>query len=201
MPQKSKKSKHPAKRTPEATTTVNIDLPPPQVFTHLLDSHEFYGLVGRVASEWSHLEHTLDNIIWILASFRVGALGANIVACITSQIMGVGPRCKAIASLAAAYNIHNKALRDQINRVKGKSYDLADDRARIVHDGWWMETETKTPAQFRAMPASDPDYGFKDISKEQIEKTITDIKKLQHEAAILRQLVRDELEALRQRLA
>ena len=62
-----------------------------RVHTNLPADHSFYAMVGRVASEWSNLEHTLDLIIWDLVSFRANGLGANVVACITSQIMGVAP--------------------------------------------------------------------------------------------------------------
>jgi hypothetical protein len=56
----------------------------------------FYANIGRVASEWSHLEHTLDLIVWDLCDQQ-----PRLTACITAQIMGVGGRCKAILSLGA----------------------------------------------------------------------------------------------------
>lgn len=171
-----------------------------RAFSHLPSEHPFYSLVGRVASEWSHLEHALDDIIWWLASFRSAGLGSNIVACITSQVMGIGPRCKIIASLASAYAIHSAELRKQLNKVKSHSYLVADERARIVHDPWWIDIGSKGPVQFRAMPASDPFYGFKDISKSDMESTITKIRSLQKEVAILHDLVQSELASLRRKL-
>jgi hypothetical protein len=33
----------------------------------LPDDHPVYNLLGRLASDWSHVEHTLDTIIWALA--------------------------------------------------------------------------------------------------------------------------------------
>jgi hypothetical protein len=30
----------------------------------LPDNHPVYNLLGRLASDWSHVEHTLDTIIW-----------------------------------------------------------------------------------------------------------------------------------------
>src|SRR3954462_14881620 len=57
--------------------------------TKLPDDHFFYNLVGRVASEWSYFEHTLDLIIWELATWQTDALTDQIPACITAQIMGV----------------------------------------------------------------------------------------------------------------
>jgi hypothetical protein len=40
----------------------------PRVTIHgpLPEDHPFYALVGRVASEWAHLEHILDTTIWDL---------------------------------------------------------------------------------------------------------------------------------------
>lgn len=55
------------------------------------DNHPIYHVIGQVAAEWSALEHILDQVIWEL-------LGPPTEqgACITSQLMGVGPRCRAI---------------------------------------------------------------------------------------------------------
>ena len=170
------------------------------LYTHLPPDHPHYALVGRVASEWSHFEHALDLIIWDLASFNVGGLGANVVACITSQIMGVGPRCRVIGALLANHQVHSKAVLKALNKLKN-THGYADDRARVIHDPWWIETGSKTPAQFRAMPASDPYYGYRDISKERIEEVVTDIRSLQHQAALLRESVHYELESLRKKLA
>ena len=45
--------------------------------------HPIYALIGRAASAWAHLEHTLDLIIWDLS------LGEQQrVACVTAQILG-----------------------------------------------------------------------------------------------------------------
>ena len=60
------------------------------------DGHEIYNLIGRVAAEWSHLEHILDRSIWKLAKVP-GSRGA----CLTAQMMGVWPRFNAIDALEA----------------------------------------------------------------------------------------------------
>ena len=53
----------------------------------LPEDHPFYALVGRVASEWAHLEHIIDLTIWKLLDVddRLGA-------CLTAQYPGVGHR-------------------------------------------------------------------------------------------------------------
>jgi hypothetical protein len=58
----------------QATLSVHGPLPP---------DHPLYARIGRVASEWAHIEHILDLIIWKLANIH-DKQGA----CITSQILG-----------------------------------------------------------------------------------------------------------------
>jgi len=58
------------------------------------ENHSVYNLIGRIAVEWSYLEHTLDRIIWKLSKVP-GSRGA----CLTAQMMGVWPRFNAIEAL------------------------------------------------------------------------------------------------------
>src|SRR5580700_5640440 len=67
-----------AKVSSTAVLTIHKPLP---------EEHPFYSVVGRVASEWSHLEHILDLTIWEIIGIR-----PEIAACVTSQILGVNPR-------------------------------------------------------------------------------------------------------------
>lgn len=53
--------------------------------TKLPADHSFYTLVGRVASEWSHFEHTLDLTIWELARWGTDGFTDQTAACITAQ--------------------------------------------------------------------------------------------------------------------
>lgn len=157
----------------------------------------FYALVGRVASEWAHLEHILDLTIYDLANSRVkgSVLPANVLACIKSQIMGVGPRCKAIILLATPCGLGKEDVVRPFNALMNAAYKPADQRARFVHDPWYMDTESKAPAQFRAMPYSDPLYGYKEITQTEAEQTIDKIRDLQHRASKLRSTVLDALQA------
>ena len=40
---------------------------PSRTYTRTRDAHPIYQMVGQVASEWAHLEHLLDELIWRLA--------------------------------------------------------------------------------------------------------------------------------------
>jgi hypothetical protein len=165
-----------------------------QAYGPLPDDHPFYNMVGRVASEWSHLEHVLDQIIWDLLLSRTKEwFPVNALACVTAQIMGVGPRCKAIISLAAHCELNESRVIKPFRSLMGASYQLADQRARIVHDPWYIETGSGAPAQFRAMPYSDPKYGFTEITGTEINNLIEAIRDLQKRASGLWRTVKDEL--------
>jgi hypothetical protein len=146
--------------------------------------HPFYALVGRVASEWSHLEHILDLTIWDLAGVKREA-----GACITSQIMGVGPRCKAIIALGFMNNVPDQPILKGFRELMSTSYGAADDRNRIVHDPWFLDQGSNQPGQFRRMPYQDFHYGVVDVSKKEIDETIEKIRKLQKKASDLREKI------------
>ena len=167
-----------------------------QIHTPLPDEHNFYAVVGRVASEWSHLEHILDLIIHDLANSRSrGVLPANVLACVTSQIMGVGPRCKVIILLGGHCRLDNKTLLKPFRTLMSDSYTVADERARFVHDPWYLDIDSKAPSQFRAMPYSDPVYGFKEIDGAHAVKVIGRIRGLRDRAAALRNAVLGALQS------
>ena len=163
----------------EATLSLRSPLPA---------DHPFYAQIGRVASELAHLEHMLDLIIWDL----IGG-DQRLLACITSQIMGVGPRCKAIAGLAAAKHVDD-ALIKPIRKIMSDSYGLADRRNRVIHDPWYLEHSSDTPGQFRAMPYSDPRYGIQDISKEEIDGLLAEIDVMKARVDSFRSHLSDALE-------
>jgi hypothetical protein len=157
-----------------------------RVHEPLPDDHPFYQMIGRVASEWAHVEHVLDLIIWELADL-VPQKGA----CITAQLMGTAPRYRAISTLAQQMGL-KKRLVERINGLQGITPNEA--RNRIIHDPWYMEKTSKRPAQFRSMPSKTPTYGMKDIEDAEITKAIEDIRKLRDKVSKLRADILDEIE-------
>jgi hypothetical protein len=160
----------------------------------LPEDHPFYALVGRVASEWAHLEHIVDLTIWEL-------LGAepHLAACLTSQYPGLGQRCNAVCSLGIARGLTKEQVKP-FRKLRSDSFDSADWRARWVHDPWFIQEGTK-PAQFRAMPEVDSRFGLQEISREEIKNTIKLIKELQDRARSARKIVLDALAALPEKQA
>ena len=114
-------------------TLVGMETAPPLVKIPPLD-HQVYALVGRVAASWSHLEHTLDLIIWSLAGIE-----AEKGACITSQMLGATNRYKTIISLLKQRKTRAFAqLASDADALMRKSYDGQEERNRIVHDAWYL---------------------------------------------------------------
>jgi hypothetical protein len=165
----------------------NHSIPPPP--PKLPEEHPFYTLVGRVASEWAHLEHILDATIWNLLD-----IDPKFAACVTSQIMGIGPRCKVIITLCSVRTL-SEDLKKSYRRLMNESYLPADWRARFVHDPWFTETPD-IAKQFRAMPYVDQRFGEQDIDKTTIQQLLSQIKALQSRASELRNQVSSALETL-----
>jgi hypothetical protein len=156
----------------------------------LPEDHPFYVIVGRVASEWAHLEHIIDVTIWELLG-----VDDRLAACLTSQYPGIGQRCNAICALGLARGLTKEQVKP-FRQLKSAAFDVADWRARWVHDPWYVVIETNKPAQFRAMSQVDPRYGLQEISQDEIEETMKAIKELQDGARAAQKIVRDALAAL-----
>jgi hypothetical protein len=67
-------------------------------FVKLPIDHPVYSLIGYVASEWAHLEMSLDEIIWELLGVK-----SPDGACVTAQLMSVWPRYNSIISQLEIY--------------------------------------------------------------------------------------------------
>jgi hypothetical protein len=149
--------------------------------------HPIYSLIGRVASGFAHLEHILDLIIWEL----VGSDETK-VACVTAQLNGARPRYDAIVSLLKERK--DQAFSDLVKEVeslKGKTFDHAENRNRVIHDPWYV-TDNKAifTAQFRSMPAKDPKFGIISVDKTDLETLIETADQLAATAGDLLKKVR-----------
>lgn len=129
----------------------------------------------------------LDETIWdLLWTDRA------LAACVTSQLVGVGSRCKAIETLCKARNL-SKEVRAPFKQLKNDSFSVSDWRNRWVHDVWFLEVISGKAAQFRAMPVVDPRYGQQEIAIDDINETIRRIHGLQTLAIQAGNAVRVEL--------
>ena len=159
-----------------------------RIHAPLPEEHPFYALVGRVTSEAAHLEHALDMIIWELAGIERHDLGA----CVTSQIIGPAPRCRAIRLLVGRLGLDGELAR-AAKELRKECGGLADRRNRFIHDPWYVEKTTGEPAQFKSMAFSEPVFGMKDIKKEELDKLIEQFREQREAASKLHAAVQQEL--------
>ena len=154
-----------------------------RLYWHLPENHQIYNTVGRIASEWSHLEHMLDLIIWDLMQHEDAK-----VACITSQLMGAESRLRAIMNLLSLRGDWpgKPDLTKRLNKLKADANTVGEGRHRAVHDPWYMEAGTDQAAQFKSMPFKKPAFGLTDIDAAEQAKVIADIRELNERAGRLR---------------
>jgi hypothetical protein len=161
------------------------------------DDHPVYALVGRVAAEWSHLEHELDRVIWAL--LKVVSPEA---ACVTSQLMGATPRYKTIIAqltLRKASEPNFEKFISRVNALMQSTFDPQEKRNRIVHDAWYYDTKRDQTAQFKAWPTKDLRFGINPVDLEDIESALASIKKLTERIAVLSRDIFAEIAALKEK--
>lgn len=157
--------------------------------------HPYFALIGRVASEWTHFERVLDEIIR-----DIGDLPEDIALCITGQIMGAAPRYKAIEALGKHIGLSASTIK-KVRQLKNNTFEVAEKRNRIVHDPWFQvlefeeESETEKITQLRSSPP-----GEKPVSEADVEITIKQIRACVREAALLHADIQQELHTLQNKL-
>ena len=161
--------------------------------TPLPPDHPFYALVGRVASEWSHLEHILDLTIWDLARWKTEGFTDEIAACLTAQIGGIPGRCNAIESLGILRGLDDATIIKPVRKLRQEAHSPADNRARMIYDAWFIEEPSKKPGAFRAMPNSDRRFGVQEIPERTFENLLEQIAELQKRANEIRNAISNAL--------
>lgn len=154
----------------------------------LPEGQPFYAKIGRVAAEWAHLEHTLDTIIWDLS-------GIDPVkgACITAQVTGARGRYNVLTALGKLKGLKGDTIK-RINVLMNDTFGIQEQRNRIVHDAWFIDTNRNQITQHRSMPVKNPAFGFEDVSDQGIDLLISKIHLMVEDAIALRTLISDELE-------
>jgi hypothetical protein len=177
------------------------------------DDHPMLAVVGQIASQWAHIEHVLDTIIWKL----VGA-EPKTCACITAQLAGPYARFKTIISLANILGLDAKTVK-RITELQYKIQERAEKRHRIVHDPWYSDVSIRTtrsdsdgattetsddniaaklkpsPAQFKSVPFKNYDFGLQKSEVEYLEKAIEEGKQTFDRVNELRDAIMDAIES------
>lgn len=169
-------------------TGIGVTVHPPKVTAHnrLPPDHPMQALVGRVANDWSHVEHILDVIIW-----RLAKLDDHTGACLTGQMLGSFARLIAIYALAVRRNLSQEIL-DDITELTKKCKDPQVRRNRILHDAWYLEGGANVE-QFKAMAKDEYLFGFHPIDDGYLTKTLEKIDRRHKQASDLLAKIRDAL--------
>jgi hypothetical protein len=146
-----------------------------EALQRLPDDHPAFALIGRVAAEWSYLEHTLDRIIWRLSKDDAASIG-----CITAQLMGAAPRYKAIHAQLIRLGSPPRIV-DAVNSLMQSTFDISEKRNRIIHDVWYAMSDL-SPAQFRVWPKKDQRFGISNVDLDDIQQTLDRIRQLSDRA-------------------
>src|SRR5262245_50287134 len=162
---------------------IGPEKPPPE--------HPIYSYVGRVASEWAHVEHTLDQIIWQLAGTQ-----EKQGACITAQVNGAYNRCKAIIALLKAQQSEAATrLVSRVNDLANTSNGPNEKRNRIVHDPWYIYTDRAQVGQFRSMAHKHWEYGIYPVDLEALQDALQSIKEFADRVSHLQRDIAAKLKA------
>lgn len=155
------------------------------VRTPLPKEHPFYALIGRVASNWTLFEHTLDLIIWDLAK-----IPQPTAVCLTGQMMGATTRFKIIEALGRQIGLSKSDLQP-VRTLKTSHYEVIEKRNRIVHDPWFMTFDTDDGTSIGEVSQWKVS-GHTKVDESEIQETLDRIQGLIDSARNLR---RDLLEA------
>jgi hypothetical protein len=152
--------------------------------TDIPENHPLFSLIGRVAAEWTQLEHILDIIIWSL----VGKHNSRVTACLTAQVQGAQAKCWAIQALLLEKGLP-KSASTAVNTLLKDVHKPQNARNRIVHDPWFAEVGGSSIARHTKMARNEWVFGIEPVTESQITQTIKDIKELQAKALQLLQIV------------
>lgn len=150
---------------------------------HYPKKNEIYPLIGRIAAEWANFEHILDQIIWDLTKGK-----KDINSCITGQIVGHGRRIKIIKILSRYRGYDNEDIKE-INKLDKGLQKISENRNRYIHDAWFKQeagTLIEEIGQFKSVTIENKKFGFEPVNKDDMLKTIAQIKKKSADASTLR---------------
>jgi len=92
--------------------------------------NDHYAAVGKIAANWALLEASVDLTLWEMTSYKDEAS-----ACITAQLMGLGPRLNALSALLHYFDCSTK-LRETLESFSKKTVGANEQRNRAIHDPW-----------------------------------------------------------------
>jgi hypothetical protein len=114
--------------------------------------------LGMVALSWSQAEFFLDEMMLLLAN-----VDRQIGSCITSQMIGPGPRVRAIASLMRLRGTPQTCV-DEFNSMAAEIESLGRQRNRFLHDQVLMHRESRQVRRLEITADRKPKYELIEIT-------------------------------------
>ena len=115
--------------------------------------------IGRAAVYSAYIERLLERMIWIL----VGDDPA-VAAVMTAKLTGVGQRFAMIYDKGSSRPDFHAEIAPQLGPLRQRATALWEDRARLIHDPWYLEVDGQAVRQFRAMPKKGPPiFGYVEV--------------------------------------
>jgi hypothetical protein len=129
-----------------------------------VENTNIFVAIAEMAVRWSELEFTINDAIWELMNVERGA-----GACLTSQLIGPGPRIRCLVSLLKLRKAPQASI-DAINSLTGDIESLGRQRNRYLHDPIMMRNDTGKLERLEATADRTLKYGFVPISAAEIAK-------------------------------
>jgi hypothetical protein len=170
--------------------SVMTEEPPSRHFIWVPDDHEVLSKIGLVATKWARLEHQLDLVMYWLMD---GADGIA-VQCIASQLMGVGPRYRAIIAMAKRTGIA-AAIIKKIEAAMNKTFEVSERRNRIVHDVWYIEESSGDLYIDKSISPKTSNYGLQKVEDSEFQTTLSLISQRQKDANVIYEEIAAEMTA------
>jgi len=168
-------------------------------YKQLPDDSPVYASIGRVAAEWSRLEHHLDQGIW-----RLSGLQGEVAACLTAQISGHNNKCATLIGLAQSQKMSETIIK-KIKKLQDSLFRASDPRNRAVHD-YWVSTRINSTkgvfegaGRFKSMSRKEMKYGAEIEDPNFFKSTIDRIQRRRNELLEINAEISKELAAREKR--
>lgn len=84
--------------------------------------------VGRLTTMWAAFERHLDGLVWEMLDVH-----AHVGACLTAQMIGPGPRIRALIALAGVKRVEQEIIK-KLHNIGARAEKLGGQRNRYIHD-------------------------------------------------------------------
>lgn len=111
------------------------EIPMPNIENYDHNFDDLVKAIGRIASMYSDIEFKINEIIWMVMNVE-----RSIGACLTAQMIGPGPRFRALLSILALREAPAPILKST-KEMRDRITSIANKRNRIVHDPWLRDAD------------------------------------------------------------